>query len=73
MKVKFENCEVELWKVKQGVVVMKNCDACHVVSIGTVWQRSGETVVNIQTKGMTDVYLSGTSHISDELTWIEPH
>lgn len=73
MKVRFENAEIDLWKIKKGVVVMKGSTACHISEIGLVWDRNGDTVLNIRTKGITDEYIWGQDHISNDLTWIEPH
>lgn len=69
MRVKFENCEVELWKVRQGVVV---AGAGHVGHITKIARPNTITTENVYTIDMTthgvDVYL-----MSDGVTWLEPH
>lgn len=74
MKIKFENCEVELWKLQKGTVVMKEGAACHIKLIGNVWERNNVgRVVDILTEGLTDQLLFGQHHVSNDLTWIAPH
>lgn len=70
MKVKFANAEVDVWKVRQGAVVLAGGHIGHIKRIGfTKNPCFGEDVFCI------DVETTDCEHctMSDSVTWLEPH
>lgn len=82
MKIKFENCEVDLWKLKLGVVVSKDDLIYHIDSIGELaeWCPTKEKIVSLSLKSLnttSDKYNRLNNEItldwSNRVTWLEPH
>lgn len=75
MKVKFENCEVELWKLRKGTVVVDSYGkAGHISYLGDVWEYSADVgnVVDITVEREDNGAVRGHDTNSYRLLWVEP-
>lgn len=65
MKVQFSNCDVEVWKLRKGVVIGQLSNFVHLESFDV---KAGKCL--IQAKGHDNCY---GIYQSEQLEWLEPH
>lgn len=67
MKIKFANCEVDVWKLRKGVVLMDFCGVFyHLDNFASTPFRG---IVNLQISNN----FGEVEYLSTELDWCEPH
>ena len=65
MKVEFANAEVDVWKLRKGVVLGCGSEYVHLVNFSAYEEK---TVIRVEfSDGVTDKYNSSL------LEWLEPH
>lgn len=67
MKVKFENCEVDVWRLRWGAVVFYKNQPVHIKMLGTNQSECGAMQILVSGQ-LYDSFITST-----ELTWLEPH
>lgn len=67
MKVKFANAEVDVWKLRPGVILRDYDNKYwHILGVTQVLSNFADLIVY-------DSYLTSKSFLTTELDWLEPH
>lgn len=69
MKIKFENCEVEIWKLSRNTLVAVEDKFTFINDLTSVDLVNGKFIARIyvENMGYEDYFYS------DEITWLQPH
>lgn len=68
MRIKFQNSEVEVWKLRRGTLIDCPSGLTYITDIGSVDKIDGEFIAHLFVENMD---LADTFY-SDELVWLEP-